>query len=106
MNRHDEGITRRRWLKATGALAGVSAIGSLAPAWGQAGGKVVVGTWGGDYSKLLSKNICVFRHKYFLNTNLACSMVGSNLMKKTPLWPVSGQNNIKSSYPHRSLKLA
>jgi putative spermidine/putrescine transport system substrate-binding protein len=57
MNRHDEGITRRRWLKATSALAGVSAMGSLAPAWGQAGGKVVVGTWGGDYSKLLSKNI-------------------------------------------------
>ena len=57
MNRHDEGITRRRWLKATGALAGVSAMGSLVPAWGQAGGKVVVGTWGGDYSKLLSKNI-------------------------------------------------
>ena len=57
MNRHDEGITRRRWLKATGALAGVSAMGSLAPARGQAGGKVVVGTWGGDYSRLLSKNI-------------------------------------------------
>lgn len=57
MNRHDGGITRRRWLKATSALAGVSAMGSLAPAWGQAGGKVVVGTWGGDYSKLLSKNI-------------------------------------------------
>ena len=49
--------TRRRLLKAGGALAGVAAIGGWSPARAQAGGRVVIGTWGGDYSKLLSKNI-------------------------------------------------
>ena len=44
-------------MKAVGALAGVAAIGGWSPARAQAGGRVVVGTWGGDYSKLLSKNI-------------------------------------------------
>ena len=57
MDKHDSGITRRRLLKATGALAGVSAMGGFTPAWAQSGGRVVLGTWGGDYSKLLAKNI-------------------------------------------------
>jgi putative spermidine/putrescine transport system substrate-binding protein len=57
MEKHDSGITRRRLIKATGALAGVSALGGWSPAWAQSGGRVVLGTWGGDYSKLLSKNI-------------------------------------------------
>ena len=57
MEKHHFVITRRRLLKATGALAGVSAMGGLSPAFAQSGGRVVVGTWGGDYSKLLSKNI-------------------------------------------------
>jgi hypothetical protein len=59
MDRHDRGFTRRRLLKATGALAGVSALGGFSPAWAQSGGKIVLGTWGGDYSKLLAKNISI-----------------------------------------------
>jgi putative spermidine/putrescine transport system substrate-binding protein len=50
-------ITRRRWMKAAGALAGVAAVGGWSPARAQSGGRIVLGTWGGDYSKLLSKNI-------------------------------------------------
>jgi putative spermidine/putrescine transport system substrate-binding protein len=50
-------ISRRRWMKSAGALAGVAAMGGWAPARAQSGGRVVVGTWGGDYSKLLAKNI-------------------------------------------------
>jgi putative spermidine/putrescine transport system substrate-binding protein len=57
MEKHGSVITRRRLLKASGALAGVSAMTRFAPAWAQSGGRVVLGTWGGDYSKLLSKNI-------------------------------------------------
>ena len=49
--------TRRRLMKAAGALAGVAAVGGWSPARAQPAGRVVVGTWGGDYSKLLSKNI-------------------------------------------------
>ena len=57
MKKYSSDITRRRWMKAAGALAGVAAIGGWSPARAQAGGRVVLGTWGGDYSKLLSKNI-------------------------------------------------
>src|SRR5438067_3438836 len=57
MENHGSDMTRRRWMKAAGALAGVAAIGGWSPARAQAGGRVVVGTWGGDYAKLLSKNI-------------------------------------------------
>jgi len=57
MEKHSSDITRRRLMKAAGALAGVAAIGGWSPARAQAGGRVVLGTWGGDYSKLLSKNI-------------------------------------------------
>jgi putative spermidine/putrescine transport system substrate-binding protein len=57
MDNYDSFITRRRLLKAGGALAGASTLGVLSPAWAQSGGRIVVGTWGGDYSKLLAKNI-------------------------------------------------
>ena len=57
MDKYDSFTTRRRLLKATGALAGASAFGGISPLWAQSGGRVVLGTWGGDYSKLLAKNI-------------------------------------------------
>src|SRR5258706_377517 len=57
MAKHSSDITRRRFVQAAGALAGVAAIGGWSPARAQAGGRIVLGTWGGDYSKLLSKNI-------------------------------------------------
>ncbi|RDJ20967.1 extracellular solute-binding protein [Bosea caraganae] len=52
-------IHRRDVLKGMGAAAGAAV---LAPSLGgaalaQSGGKVVVGTWGGDYAALLTKNI-------------------------------------------------
>jgi putative spermidine/putrescine transport system substrate-binding protein len=57
MDNYDSFVTRRRLLKAGGALAGASTLGVLSPVWAQSGGRIVVGTWGGDYSKLLAKNI-------------------------------------------------
>src|SRR5215470_9378500 len=57
MNDYRLNISRRRWIKSAGALAGVAAIGGWAPAHAQSGGRIVLGTWGGDYSKLLAKNI-------------------------------------------------
>jgi len=48
-------IDRRDVLKAAGAAALLPALGAGARA--QSGGKVVVGTWGGDYARLLTKNI-------------------------------------------------
>src|SRR5215469_16594376 len=57
MEDHNTNIKRRRLMKAAGALAGVAAIGGWTPARAQAAGRVVVGTWGGDYSNLLAKNI-------------------------------------------------
>ena len=50
-------ISRRRLIKAAGALAGVTAMGTWPSAHAQSGGRLVLGTWGGDYSKLLAKNI-------------------------------------------------
>ncbi|HEY5794756.1 MAG TPA: twin-arginine translocation signal domain-containing protein, partial [Bosea sp. (in: a-proteobacteria)] len=46
---------RRDLLKGAGAAALASGLGT--PAFAQAAGKVVVGTWGGDYARLLTKNI-------------------------------------------------
>ena len=46
---------RRDLLKGAGAVALASGLGT--PALAQAAGKVVVGTWGGDYARLLTKNI-------------------------------------------------
>ena len=48
-------LSRRRFLEAT-ALTGVAA--AIGPRTAKAaGGKVVVGTWGGDYQNLIQKNI-------------------------------------------------
>jgi putative spermidine/putrescine transport system substrate-binding protein len=51
-------ITRRRFVQGAGALAGAATLGGLGagPARAQ-GGKMVLGTWGGDYSKLLTQNV-------------------------------------------------
>ena len=48
-------IDRRDVLKGLAAGTAASALGS--PALAKSGGKVVVGTWGGDYARLLTKNI-------------------------------------------------
>ena len=52
-------LTRREALTGAGALAGATALAGLGivPAWGQANKKIILGTWGGDYSRLLAKNI-------------------------------------------------
>ncbi len=53
-------LNRRDAIKGLGMTAGAAALpGSLASttARAQAGGRVVVGTWGGDYAKLLNKNV-------------------------------------------------
>ena len=47
--------TRRTILRGAAGLAGIAVVPGLARA--QAKGKVVVGTWGGDYARLLTKNI-------------------------------------------------
>lgn len=49
-------ITRRKALQTAAALAGAGILGPI-PAWAQAKGKIVLSTWGGDYSNLLTKNI-------------------------------------------------
>ncbi|AOB31537.1 ABC transporter substrate-binding protein [Bordetella sp. H567] len=51
---------RRRFLATAGGLAAASALGPLAgraQAAGACTGRVVVGTWGGDYQRLLQENI-------------------------------------------------
>lgn len=49
------GLTRRQAVQGTAALAATGLLPSRASA--QSKGKIVVGTWGGDYAKLLNKNI-------------------------------------------------
>ena len=49
--------SRRDIVLTTSGLAAISATGLPLPAAAQAKGKVVVGTWGGDYARLLNKNI-------------------------------------------------
>jgi putative spermidine/putrescine transport system substrate-binding protein len=49
--------SRRAFLAGTAAAAGIGAFGLPAPAGAQSKGKIVVGTWGGDYARLLNKNI-------------------------------------------------
>jgi putative spermidine/putrescine transport system substrate-binding protein len=52
------GPSRRTLLAGGATLAGSAALGGLPlPASAQAKGKIVVGTWGGDYARLLNKNI-------------------------------------------------
>ena len=59
MRQHPRTPSRRDVLTAGGGtalgLAGAAMVG--APACAQSKGKIVVGTWGGDYAKLLNKNI-------------------------------------------------
>ena len=51
-------INRRTALGGAAALAtGTLAAGVAFPAAAQDNKKVIVGTWGGDYSRLLTKNI-------------------------------------------------
>jgi putative spermidine/putrescine transport system substrate-binding protein len=50
-------VSRRQVIQAAGAIAGTSALGGWSGAQAQSAGRIVVGTWGGDYSKLLAKNI-------------------------------------------------
>src|SRR4051812_14647115 len=47
--------SRREVLLGAAALAGTASLPSQASA--QAKGRIVVGTWGGDYARLLNKNI-------------------------------------------------
>ena len=49
--------TRRQWLQGMGALTLGLAAGPVSPRLAHAQAKVVLGTWGGDYSKLLTKNV-------------------------------------------------
>jgi putative spermidine/putrescine transport system substrate-binding protein len=50
-------VTRRGVLTGSVALAGAAAAGLPLDARAQAKGRIVVGTWGGDYARLLNKNI-------------------------------------------------
>ena len=50
-------LSRRRVLAGTAALAGAAVAGGARSASAQAKGRIVVGTWGGDYARLLDKNI-------------------------------------------------
>ena len=58
MSRIGKTLSRRQLLRGTAVVGGALAFGKLsAPASAQAKGKIVVGTWGGDYARLLNKNI-------------------------------------------------
>lgn len=49
--------SRRQVLQGAAAVAGTAVIGAPSLARAQSKGKIVIGTWGGDYAKLLNKNI-------------------------------------------------
>lgn len=51
------GFTRRRFMRDMAVVAGATALGSVGPRWASADSKMVLGTWGGDYSKLLTQNV-------------------------------------------------
>jgi putative spermidine/putrescine transport system substrate-binding protein len=59
MTDHRKHIDRRTALKGLGLAAAGGALASVAPGQvqAQAAGRVVVGTWGGDYARLLTKNV-------------------------------------------------
>jgi putative spermidine/putrescine transport system substrate-binding protein len=57
MKRLITGTTRRRLLQGAAGFAGLASMGLPSLALAQAKGTVVVGTWGGDYARLLRKNI-------------------------------------------------
>src|SRR3546814_20404956 len=51
------GISRRSVMRGAAAVAGAAALGNAGGALAQSQGRIVVGTWGGDYARLLHKNI-------------------------------------------------
>lgn len=55
--KHGLGISRRNLMQGAAAVAGTAALGRAGGALAQSKGKIVVGTWGGDYARLLTKNI-------------------------------------------------
>jgi putative spermidine/putrescine transport system substrate-binding protein len=59
MDRRKEGfeITRRNLMQGAAGLAGAAVLGHAGNVLAQSKGKIVVGTWGGDYARLLNKNI-------------------------------------------------
>ena len=54
---HGFGVSRRHLMQGAAALAGTAALGKAGSALAQSKGKIVVGTWGGDYARLMNKNI-------------------------------------------------
>jgi putative spermidine/putrescine transport system substrate-binding protein len=59
MKKRREGfeLSRRNLMQGAAAVAGTAALGRSGEALAQSKGKIVVGTWGGDYARLLNKNI-------------------------------------------------
>jgi putative spermidine/putrescine transport system substrate-binding protein len=55
--KHGFEISRRELIGGAAALAGTAALARPGDALAQSKGKIVVGTWGGDYARLLNKNI-------------------------------------------------
>ena len=51
------GLSRRRLLQGAAAIAAGAALAGPGTALAQPRGRIVVGTWGGDYARLLRKNI-------------------------------------------------
>ena len=71
MNKSND-FTRRRFVKGL-AVAGVATLGR--PGRGTAAEKMVLGTWGGDYSKLLTQNVAsrkVARHVDDVSIEVVC----------------------------------
>ena len=56
-SKHGIGVSRRTLMQGAAAIAGTAALGRAGDALAQSKGKIVVGTWGGDYARLLNKNI-------------------------------------------------
>ncbi|GAB5469503.1 MAG: extracellular solute-binding protein [Rhodospirillales bacterium] len=50
-------LSRRRVLQGAAGLAGAAALGAPGLAQAEDKGTIIVGTWGGDYARLLNKNI-------------------------------------------------
>jgi putative spermidine/putrescine transport system substrate-binding protein len=50
-------LSRRSLMRGAAGLAGASVLARAGDAFGQSKGKIVVGTWGGDYARLLTKNV-------------------------------------------------
>ena len=59
MSVHDSVFSesRRRFLQGAAALTGTAVLGLPAKALAASKGRIVVGTWGGDYARLLRKNV-------------------------------------------------